>query len=121
MTVKPDAGAIAAVSSCRNSTAFPNENLANSFYSFLFDSTENVSISSNTSHTTDATIKIYTLSGKLVKVIKNAVSGQAWDGCDQVGNHLSPDIYLFQISLYCADLKKNVQSRVGKIVINPSR
>ena len=37
-------------------------------------------------------IKIYTLSGKVVRVIKNARNGEVWDGRDQAGNVLSPDV-----------------------------
>ncbi len=68
-----------------------------------------------------ATIKIYTLSGKPVKIFKSAVNGIFWDGRDQVGNMLSPDIYLYQITLNSSTSGKTVKSKIGKIIINPPR
>ena len=72
-----------------------------------------------TSYKTFVAIKIYTLSGKPVRVIKNAVNGQFWDGRDQVGTLLSPDIYLYQIVGSAPDQKKQVKSKIMKLVINP--
>lgn len=46
----------------------------------------------------DATIKIYALSGKLLRVFKNATNGEVWDGTDQYGNQLGPNIYLYRIT-----------------------
>lgn len=72
-----------------------------------------------TSYKTFVAIKIYTLSGKPVRVIKNAVNGQFWDGRDQTGTLLSPDIYLYQIVGSAPDQKKQVKSKIMKLVINP--
>jgi hypothetical protein len=72
-----------------------------------------------TSYKTFVSIKIYTLSGKPVCVIKNAVNGQFWDGRDQTGTLLSPDIYLYQIVGSAPDQKKQVKSKIMKLVINP--
>jgi len=72
-----------------------------------------------TSYKTFVAIKIYTLSGKPVCVIKNAVNGQFWDGRDQAGTLLSPDIYLYQIIGSAPDQKKQVKSKIMKLVINP--
>lgn len=72
-----------------------------------------------TSYKTFAAIKIYTLSGKPIRVIKNAVNGQFWDGRDQAGTLLSPDIYLYQIVGSAPDQKKQVKSKIMKLVINP--
>ncbi len=72
-----------------------------------------------TSCKTHVAIKIYTLSGKPVCVIKNAVNGQFWDGRDQAGTLLSPDIYLYQIVGSAPQQNKQVKSKIMKLVINP--
>ncbi len=72
-----------------------------------------------TSYKTYVAIKIYTLSGKPVCVIKNAVNGQFWDGRDQTGTVLSPDIYLYQIVGSAPEQRKQVKSKIMKLVINP--
>jgi hypothetical protein len=66
-------------------------------------------------------VKIYTLSGKLVKVFKDASNGIAWDCRDQSGRLLSPDVYLFQIQAYSSQQKKMVKSKIGKVVIHPPK
>jgi hypothetical protein len=68
-------------------------------------------------------IKIYTLSGRLVRIIRDAVNGQPWDGTDQRGRALSPNVYLYKISGE-ADLplaKSAASSAVKKLVIYPPR
>jgi hypothetical protein len=72
----------------------------------------------------DIYIKIYSLSGKLLKVFTDARNGVEWDGRDQAGNILSPNVYLFQItqvSMYNSSLKKTTKSKIQKIVIQPPR
>ncbi len=66
-------------------------------------------------------IKIYSLSGRLLRVFLNANNGVAWDGRDQVGNMLSPNVYLYQVSAYNSYSQKNVKSKIKKIVIHPPR
>lgn len=78
---------------------------------------------SSTSHETGshfrAMIRIYSLSGKLIRVIKDAENGQMWDGTDQRGRSLSPDVYLYQVQLYSSGVKKNSKSKICKLVIHP--
>jgi hypothetical protein len=66
-------------------------------------------------------VKIYTLSGKLIRVMKDASNGVVWDYKDQSGITLSPDIYLYQVHAYSAQKKKLVKSKVRKLVIHPPR
>ncbi len=68
------------------------------------------------------TIKIYTLGGKLLKVIRNARNGEIWDLRDQRGFLLSPDIYLYQIiAEEDASDQKTVKSKIMKLVILPPK
>jgi hypothetical protein len=69
----------------------------------------------------NATIRIYTLSGKLIRVIRNAVNGQVWDGLDEYGNKLAPNVYLYRITavVNTQDGEKTQKSPVKKIVIRP--
>jgi hypothetical protein len=76
----------------------------------------------NYSFTPYLVIKIYSLSGKLVKVFQNAQDPQVWDGRDQTGYPLPPNIYLYQVSMnsYSSD-KKVPPSKIQKLVIHPPR
>jgi hypothetical protein len=56
-----------------------------------------------------------------LRVIKNAKNGEVWDGRDQIGNVLSPDVYLYQIIATSPDLKKSTKSKVKKLVIHPPK
>jgi hypothetical protein len=66
-------------------------------------------------------IKVYSLSGRLLRVFTSAHNGLIWDGRDQVGNLLSPNVYLYQISAYNNTYQKNVKSKIKKLVIQPPR
>lgn len=66
-------------------------------------------------------LKIYTLNGKPVRSFCNVNNGISWDGCDQDGNILSPNIYLYQVSAYNKSLQKMIKSRIKKLVIHPPR
>ncbi|MBD3322815.1 MAG: hypothetical protein GF350_17075, partial [Chitinivibrionales bacterium] len=68
------------------------------------------------------TIKIYTLSGKLIKIIKNAYNGVEWNAADEFGRELSPNIYLYQISAEAPFIQnENEKSAIQKLVIHPPR
>jgi hypothetical protein len=67
------------------------------------------------------TIKIYTLGGRLLRVIRDARNGELWDGCDQQGRRLSPDVYLYRIMGEDYGQKKTVKSKVMKLVILPPK
>ncbi|MBN2187838.1 MAG: hypothetical protein JW699_00180 [Chitinispirillaceae bacterium] len=68
-------------------------------------------------------IKIYSLGGKLLKVIKNANNGHPWDGRDQTGYVLPPNIYLYQVSADypSQDEGKLIKSKIQKLVIHPPK
>ncbi|MCX7727126.1 MAG: C25 family cysteine peptidase, partial [Chitinispirillaceae bacterium] len=70
------------------------------------------------------TIKIYTLSGKPIRIIRNARNGEVWDLRDQMGNILGPDVYLYQIIVEDNSTNtrlKSVKSKIMKLVILPPR
>jgi hypothetical protein len=64
-------------------------------------------------------IRLYTLSGRLIRVFENAMRGQVFDGRDAFGHLLSPGVYLYQIS--AADQDKVVKSKIEKLAVNPPR
>jgi hypothetical protein len=66
------------------------------------------------------TIKIYSLGGRLLRVLRNARNGEVWDARDQTGYPLPPNIYLYQVSMdYSSD--KHIKSKIQKLVIHPPR
>ncbi|MBD3390552.1 MAG: hypothetical protein GF418_00910 [Chitinivibrionales bacterium] len=73
--------------------------------------------------TVDASIRIYTLSGKLIRVIPNAINGQEWDGTDQYGNQLAPNVYLYRVvaDVVIQDADRTERSGIKKLVIRPPR
>jgi hypothetical protein len=68
-------------------------------------------------------IKIYSLGGKLLKVIKNASNGCVWDGRDQTGYVLPPNIYLYQVTADYPSQEdgKLIKSKIQKLVIHPPK
>jgi len=72
----------------------------------------------------EATIRIFTLSGKLIRIFHNAANGQEWDLTDQRGNRLTPNVYLYRVSakMLTGDIsgkEKVVTSPVKKVVVQP--
>jgi hypothetical protein len=67
------------------------------------------------------TIRIFTLSGRLVRVFKDAKRGQVFDGTDNLGNRLSPGVYLYQVTAEDKIQQKVVKSGIEKLAINPPR
>jgi hypothetical protein len=74
-----------------------------------------------------ATIKIYSLSGKLLRVLGSesggARNGIAWDGRDQHGRLLGPNIYLYRVTARLIDnlREKHAESSIRKLVIRPPK
>lgn len=67
-------------------------------------------------------IRIYSLGGRLLKVIRNPRNGQHWDGRDQRGSLLSPNVYLYQITASYPEQKTRiVRSDIKKLVVHPPR
>ena len=76
----------------------------------------------------NVTLKIYSLRGRLLKVIQDLQNGQVWDGRDQTGYQLPPDVYLYQMSASYSLVTSNttsslqtVKSKIQKLVIYPPR
>ena len=74
----------------------------------------------------EATIKIYTLSGKLIRVFNNARNGEEWDLTDQRGHKLGPNVYLYRVTAKMSSIglsgkEKIVKSPIKKLVIHPPR
>lgn len=74
-----------------------------------------------------ATIRIYSLSGKLVRVLYGGSggvqNGVEWDGCDQSNYRLGPNIYLYQVTAEYewGGARKTAKSGICKLVIHPPR
>lgn len=66
-------------------------------------------------------IKIYSLGGRLLRVIKNASNGESWNGSDQTGYPLPPNIYLYQVTADYPSQEKTIKSKIQKLVIHPPR
>jgi hypothetical protein len=66
-------------------------------------------------------IKIYSLGGRLLRVIKNASNGEVWDCRDQTGYPLPPNIYLYQVTADYPSQEKMIKSKIQKLVIHPPR
>ena len=96
---------------------FPNPVKMGQTTAFYFDL-------SRTSGVT-ATIKVYTLSGKLVRVFYNAYSGEIFDGKDQMGNLLGPKVYLYQVVAQDnggqSGQSRSAKSSICKLVMHPPR
>jgi len=75
-------------------------------------------------HTNEVTIKIFNQSGKLVKVLHNARSGEtSWDGRDHWGNRLANGLYYYKVYntvLVVSDGSSNRKefSKMQKLVIS---
>jgi len=68
------------------------------------------------------TIRIYSLGGRLLAVIRNPRNGEAWIPRDQRGNILTPNVYLYQITASSSDINnKSVKSKIKKLVVHPPR
>ena len=96
---------------------------------FFFSPTLTTIPNTNPSVQANFTIKIYSLAGKLLKVISNAQNGESWNGRDQTGYVLPPDVYLYQVAAayqntYTSDGMNgpaNVKSAIQKLVIYPPK
>ncbi len=67
------------------------------------------------------TIKVYTLGGRLLKIIRNPQNGEAWVPRDEKGNLLTPNVYLYQVTATAPGLGKSTKSKIKKLVIHPPR
>jgi len=66
-------------------------------------------------------IRVYSLGGRLLAVIRNPVNGHEWIPRDERGNMLTPNVYLYQVSVTSASLGKTTKSKIKKLVVHPPR
>ena len=66
-------------------------------------------------------IRVYTLGGRLLKVIRNPQNGYEWIPRDERGNMLTPNVYLYQVSATSASTGKTAKSKIKKLVVHPPR
>jgi len=70
----------------------------------------------------DVVLKIYTLSGKLLRTVRQLPNGWLWDGTDQTGNRLGPNVYLWRMTIAeAAENGEDLRSPLRKLVIHPPR
>jgi hypothetical protein len=67
------------------------------------------------------TIRIYSLGGRLLSVIRNPRNGEPWVPRDQAGNALTPNVYLYQVTAASPNINKTVKSKIKKLVVHPPR
>lgn len=96
---------------------YPNPFTTSTAFMFEFDSQNN---------TIEAEIAIYSVSGKLVKTIREPLSpsgkrfrSDLWDGKDQYGDQLAKGVYLYKVKIYNSfdTAKKVISSDFQKLVI----
>jgi len=66
-------------------------------------------------------LKIYTLSGKLLRTVRQPENGWLWDGRDQMGNLLGPNVYLYRVSAWSGTAQEQDDSPIRKLVIHPPK
>ncbi|MDG5815833.1 hypothetical protein QA601_12145, partial [Chitinispirillales bacterium ANBcel5] len=66
-------------------------------------------------------IRIYTLGGRLIRVIRDPENGYLWDGRDQAGNVLTPNVYLYQVKAHSEGFRKTTTSDIKRLVVHPPR
>jgi hypothetical protein len=67
-------------------------------------------------------LRIYTLSGKLIRAVRQPENGWEWDGRDEFGNVLGPNTYLYQMVAWSVQGKTgSTSSPIRKLVIHPPR
>ena len=66
-------------------------------------------------------MRIYSLSGKLLRSLPNAYSGIVFNGRDQMNNQLGPNIYLYQLIAEDVFQQKTAKSSIQKLLIHPPK
>jgi hypothetical protein len=69
----------------------------------------------------NVTIRIYSLGGRLLAVIRNPVNGEPWVPRDERGNLLTPNVYLYQVTATSPNIGRTVRSKIKKLVVRPPR
>ncbi len=69
----------------------------------------------------NVTIRIYSLGGRLLSVIRNPKNGEQWVPKDNRGSHLTPNVYLYQVTATSRNVGKTVKSKIKKLAVLPPR
>ncbi|MCL2688319.1 MAG: C25 family cysteine peptidase [Chitinispirillia bacterium] len=69
-------------------------------------------------------IRVYSLGGRLLAVIRpryprDLANGYLWIPRDNRGNMLTPNVYLYQVSVTSPSLGKTTKSKIKKLVVHP--
>jgi len=69
----------------------------------------------------NVTIRVYSLGGRLLSVIRNPQNGEPWVPRDNHGNYLTPNVYLYQVTAASHNAGKTVKSKIKKLAVLPPR
>jgi len=69
----------------------------------------------------NVTIRVYSLGGRLLSVIRNPKNGEPWVPRDNRGNYLTPNVYLYQVTAASQNAGKTVKSKIKKLAVLPPR
>jgi hypothetical protein len=69
----------------------------------------------------NVTIRVYSLGGRLLSVIRNPKNGETWVPRDNRGNYLTPNVYLYQVTATSFNVGKTVKSKIKKLAVLPPR
>jgi hypothetical protein len=69
----------------------------------------------------NVTIRVYSLGGRLLAVIRNPDNGKPWVPRDGKGNYLTPNVYLYQVTATSSNVGKTVKSKIKKLAVHPPR
>jgi len=67
----------------------------------------------------NVTIRVYSLGGRLLAVIRNPKNGEAWVPRDNKGNYLTPNVYLYQVTATSRNVGRTVKSKIKKLAVLP--
>ena len=98
---------------------YPNPMRMGESCKFYFDLSKTVSQSLD--DRVKVSIRLFTLSGRLVRVFNDVKRGEPFDGRDNFNNPLSPGVYLYQMIAEDRLQQKVVKSKIEKLAINPPR
>jgi hypothetical protein len=98
---------------------YPNPMRMGQTCSFYYDLSK--TITQTTQDEVVVTVRLFTLSGRLVRVLNNVSRGELFDGRDGFGNRLAPGVYLYQMYAEDRIQQQMVKSPIEKLAINPPR
>jgi hypothetical protein len=98
---------------------YPNPMRMGESCRFYFDLSK--TISQSVDDRVKVSIRLFTLSGRLVRVFKDVKRGEPFDGKDNFNNPLSPGVYLYQMTAEDMLQQKVVKGKIEKLAINPPR